>query len=92
MPIQSRIGGERTVLYRLKEAAAEIGVSERTMRSYIKRGMIPAQKIRGRLYVWDRHLLQFIRGAKSTRSITPVEPPQYDTIDFDGPPDPWEHE
>ena len=89
MPYISKIGGQRTVLYTQAEAAAQIGVSERTMRSYIKRGLIPAVKIRRRVYVWDQHLLQFIRGAKSTKNITPVPPPTYSTVEFDGPPDPF---
>lgn len=85
---KSRIGGETTILYTQAEAAREIGVSERTMRSYIKRGLIPAAKIRRRVYIWDRHLMQFIRGAKSTKNMTAVPPPEYDAADFDGPPDP----
>lgn len=90
MPKVSNVGGERTVLYTQAEAAAEIGVSVRTMRNYIKRGLIPAVYIRWRCYIWDRHLMQFIRGAKSSRNVQPVEPPEYDTFEFDGPPDSWE--
>lgn len=89
MPYKSTIGRETTILYTQQEAAREIGVSERTLRSYIARGLIPAVKIRRRVYVWDRHLMQFIRGAKSTRNLEAVPPPEYDTTTFDDlPPDP----
>lgn len=89
MPYKSRIGGETTILLTQREAAEQIGVTDRTMRNYIKRGLIPAVKIKCRVYIWDRHLLQFIRGAKSTRNVQAVEPPQYDDANFDAPPDEW---
>lgn len=92
MPTVSKIGGERTVLYTQKEAADLVGVSERTMRSYIKQGRIPAVTIRRRVFVWDRHLMQYIRGAKTTRIYGKVESPQFDTLGFDATPDIWENE
>lgn len=88
MPYLSKIGGERTVLYTQAEAAREIGVSERTLRNYLRAGRIPYVKIRRRVYIWDRNLVQYIRGARSTRIYETVEPPKFDVLDFDTPPDP----
>lgn len=88
MPYKVIIGREQTILYTLRECAAELGVSERTMRSYIQRGLIPAQKIRRKIYVWDRNLQAFVRGAKSTRNLQAVPAPEYDTAFEDMPPDP----
>lgn len=90
MPILSKIGGERTILLTQQEAAAQIGVCERTMRNYIRRGLIPAVRIRRRVYVWDKNLQSFLRGAKSTRNVSAVDPPRYEALDFDAPPDVWE--
>ena len=86
MPTLSKIGGERTVLYSQQEAADELGVSVRTIRSYIKRGLLPAVYIRRRCYIWDKNLLQFIRGARSTRNLKAVEPPRFDGLTFSKPP------
>ena len=90
MPYLSKIGGERTVLYTQAEAAREIGVSERTLRNYLRAGRIPYVKIRRRVLIWDRHLVQYIRGARSTRTYEEVAAPDYDTTTFDDfPPDPF---
>ena len=90
MPKITHIGGDRTTLYNLQEAAEALGVSERTMRSYIRRGLIPAVKVRRRVFIWDKNLQQFLRGAKSTQRVEPVKPPQFESLDFDAPPDEWE--
>lgn len=90
MPTLSKIGGERTVLYTQQEAAALLGVTDRTLRNYILQGRIPAVTIRRRVYIWDQHLKQFIRGAKTTRRYEKIAAPEYDDLDFDAPPDAWE--
>ena len=90
MPYISKIAGERTVLYTQQEAADLLGVTDRTIRTYLKEGRIPSVKIKKRTYIWDRHLLQYIRGAKTTKKYQTVDQPQYDTLDFDAPPDIWE--
>ena len=90
MSYKSRIGGETTILLTQREAAEQIGVTERTIRNYIKRGMIPAVKTKRNVYVWDCHLLQFIRGAKSTRNVQAVALPPYEAANFNTPPDAWE--
>lgn len=90
MPTLSNIGGERTVLYNLQEAAALLGVTDRTLRTYLKEGRIPSVKIKNKLFIWDKHLLQYIRGARTTKKFKSVAQPQYDTLDFDDLPDIWE--
>lgn len=82
------IGGEKIKLLTVQETAALLGVSERTVRQYLKDGLIPSCKIRRRLYVYDKHLSAFFKGAKSTRRKAPVEAPKYEIDDF--PPDIWE--
>lgn len=89
MPYKSTIGRETTILYTQKEAADLIGVCPRTLRNYLRAGRIPYVKIRGHVYIWDQHLKQYIRGARSTRTYEKIEPPQYDALTFDGPPDPF---
>lgn len=88
MPIKKNIAGEITVLYTLDEAAAVLGVSERTLRTYIYEGRIPACKLRRRWYIWDKNLNAYLRGAKSTKTYKPVQAPQYDAAEYA--PDPWE--
>ena len=83
MPKTVKIAGERTVLFTQKEAAEFLGVSERTMRNYIKAGRIPACTVRRRVYIWDRHLLQYLRGARTTRTYKPVPLPQFDSLEYD---------
>lgn len=87
MPYISRIGGETTKLYTQQEAAELIGVSERTLRTYLKDGRIPFVKIRRRVYIWDKNLLQYIRGARTTRTYKNVTPPDFDALTFDNPPE-----
>lgn len=86
MPTTIKIAGERTVLFTQKEAADFLGVTERTMRNYVKSGRIPACTVRRRVYIWDKHLQQFLRGARTTRTYKPVPPPQYDSIEYDNSP------
>lgn len=87
--IISNIGGQRTVLYTQQEAADLIGVSVRTLRTYLREGRIPYVKIKRRILIWDRHLMQYIRGARTTRTYKDVDAPEYDTTTFDDfPPDP----
>ena len=83
MPTTIKIAGERTVLFTQKEAADFLGVSERTMRAYIKAGRIPSCTVRRRVYIWDRHLQQFLRGAKTTRTYKPVTPPRFDDLEYE---------
>ena len=90
---KSTIGKETTILYTQQEAADAIGVSVRTLRSYLRAGRIPYVTIRRRVYIWDRHLMQYLRGARTTRRYEEVTAPEYDTTAFDDfPPDPWEQE
>ena len=90
MPYKSTIGRETTILYTQKEAADLIGVCPRTLRNYLRAGRIPYVKIRGRVYIWDQHLKQYIRGARSTRTYKEVDAPEYSTTTFDDfPPDPF---
>lgn len=83
MPTTIKIAGERTVLFTQKEAADFLGVTERTMRNYVKSGRIPACTVRRRVYIWDKHLQQFLRGARTTRTYKPVPPPQFDSLEYD---------
>lgn len=86
MPTTIKIAGERTVLFTQKEAADFLGVTERTMRNYVKSGRIPACTVRRRVYIWDKHLQQFLRGARTTRTYKHVPPPQYDSLEYDNSP------
>lgn len=87
--IKTTVGGQTTILYTQKEAADAIGVCERTLRNYLRSGRIPYSKIRNRVLIWDRHLMQYIRGARTTRIYSDVDAPEYDTTTFDDfPPDP----
>ncbi len=90
MPLIKRVAGERITLLTLQEVTEILGVSERTARQYIVDGLIPACKLKRRLYVTDKNLSAFLRGAKSTRRKTAVTAPQYETIVF--PSDVWEQE
>lgn len=89
MPRITQIGGEKTILYTQQEAADFLGIGVRTIRKYIRRGLIPAVTVRRRVYIWDKNLQQFLRGAKNTHNVTAVNPPQYEALDFDAPPDEW---
>lgn len=82
------VAGERINLLDLQEVSSILGTCERTTRQYIVDGFIPACKIRRRLFVTDKNLSKFIRGASSTRRKTKVAPPKYD----DGEADPWEQD
>ncbi len=88
MPIQKHIAGERITLYDLEEASALLGVTSRTLRSYVYQGIIPCCRLRRKLYFTDKNLSAFLRGARSTRRKTPVDAPKYEVDDF--PPDVWE--
>lgn len=88
MPIIKRVAGEKITLLTLQEVTEILGVSERTTRQYIVDGLIPACKISRHLYVTDKNLSAFLRGAKSTRRKSAVSAPKYEIDDF--PPDPWE--
>ena len=87
MPIKVVIDGATTTLFNLQEAASFLGVSERTMRTYVKAGRIPAVKHRRRLYIWSRNLQEYLRGARTLRTYRKVEPPEYSDLDFSAPPD-----
>lgn len=86
MPTIYQTDREQLVLYRLEEAAAYLGVSTRTIRQYIHDERLPAQKIGGKWYIWERNLSAFVRGAHSRKDRHKVEPPAF-TEDF--PPDPF---
>lgn len=88
MPIKSYVGGQTTILYTQQEAADAIGVSIRTLRSYLKQGRLPYVRIKRRVLIWDKHLMQYIRGARTTRIYSDVDKPGYECESFDGPPDP----
>lgn len=88
MPITKRIGPDTITLYDLQEAADLLGVTSRTLRSYVYQGIIPCCRLRRKLYFTDRNLSAFLRGARSTRRKTPVDAPKYEVDDF--PPDVWE--
>lgn len=90
MPKSITIAGEKTTLLTQEEAADILGISVRTIRNYTKRGLLPAVKVRRRVFIWDKNLQQFLRGAKSTHNVQAVVPPQFEAADFDGPPDAWE--
>ena len=83
------IDGEKTELLSLTEAAKFLGISERTMRTYIREGRIPSCKVKRRIYIWSRNLQQYLRGARTTRTYKDVAPPKFDALTFDAPPDPF---
>lgn len=89
MPIKSFVGGQTTILFTQQEAADLIGVSIRTLRNYLRAGRIPYVKIKRRVLIWDKHLMEYIRGARTTRIYGDVDAPEYSTTTFeDFPPDP----
>ena len=88
MPLIKHVAGERIVLYDLEEASAMLGICQRTLREYSYREIIPACRLRRKLYFTDKNLSAFLRGAKSTRRKSTVPAPRFETDDF--PPDPME--
>ena len=86
MPVISKVGGERTLLLTTEDAARELGVSPRTIRNYCTTGRIPYCTIGRTIYIWDKHLMAFIRGARTTRTYKKISPPKFEAEDF--PPDP----
>ena len=53
---------EPITLYTLKDLAAQLNVTERTMHSYIKDGKLKAQMIGGRWQISERNLQAFLNG------------------------------
>lgn len=87
--IKTTVGGQTTILYTQQEAADAIGVSLRTLRNYIRSNRLPFVRIKRRVYIWDKHLMEYIRGARSIRLYETVSAPEYSTTTFeDFPPDP----
>lgn len=86
--ITKRVGAETIRLYDLTEASEILGTSERTTRQYLYDGLIPSVRLKRRLYITDRNLSAFLRGASSTKRKKRVEPPKYEVDDY--PADPWE--
>ena len=82
------IGGEKIKLLTVQETADLLGVSERTARQYLKDNLIPSCRIKRRLFVTEKNLSAFFKGAKSTRRKKPVKAPRYEADDF--PADAWE--
>ena len=60
-----------------------MNLTERTIRNYIAQGRIPAVKIKRQTYIWDKNLLQFLRGAKTTRKYEKVVSPEYESLEYD---------
>jgi excisionase family DNA binding protein len=53
-------------LYNVEEAAALLGVTSQTVRKYIKRGRLQAQKIGRALYITEPNLRAFLNGTAKT--------------------------
>ena len=83
-----KIAGERINLLTLQETARALNVSERTARQYLRDGLIPSCKVKRRLFVTDRNLALFLKGARSTRRKPTIPAPKYEIDDF--PADAWE--
>jgi len=49
-------------MYTLKDLAAQLNVTERTMHSYIKDGKLKGQKIGGRWQISESNLHKFLNG------------------------------
>ena len=99
MPMIKHFQGGKLTLYTREEVAKELGISPRTVWQYIKDERLPAVKIKGKWYVWERNLIAFLTGAKSTHSRNKVAPPKFATIPLvenrkrepeeEAPPDPF---
>ena len=48
-------------LFTVTEAADTLGITPQTVRAYIKRGRIKAQRIGRPIYITDKNLQEFIR-------------------------------
>lgn len=68
------------ILYDLSEVSRNLLVSERTARQYIHDERLPAVKISGKWYVWERNLAAYLAGAKPRKRA--VKPPQFQRQDF----------
>lgn len=69
--------GGRIKLYSRQEVAHMLGISERTVWQYIKDERLPAVMIDHKLYVWDKNLVAFLAGAKSTHYKHQVDAPTF---------------
>ena len=74
----------RLTLYDREEVAEELGITPRTVWQYIHDERIPAVKIKGKWYIWEKNLIAFLAGAKSTHSKHKVKPPEFSTPPFVG--------
>ena len=70
----------KITLYTSEEVAQELQISPRTVWQYIHDERLPAVKIKGKWYIWERNLVAFLSGAKSTRQKHKVEPPPFATL------------
>jgi len=63
-----------TPTYKLEELAAEAGVSPRTVRYYVQRGLLPAPELRGKDTVYGReHLLRLQAIKRLQQSHLPLD-------------------
>lgn len=56
------VGDQAIILMDKREAAELLGVSSRTVWSYIRRGALPAQMVGGRWWITEENLISFLRG------------------------------
>ena len=82
MPKTVEFYGGRMILYSRHEIAKMLGISERTVWQYIKDERLPAVMIDHRLYVWDKNLVAFLAGAKSTHHKHKVNPQEFHNQNF----------
>ena len=63
-----------TPTYKLEELAAEAGVSPRTVRYYVQRGLLPAPEFRGKDTVYGReHLLRLLAVKQLQQAHMPLD-------------------
>ncbi len=86
MPTIAVVGRDRLTLYTEAETARMIGVSERTVRSYLRSGRIPYVRIRRKVYIEHNNLLEYLRGARTSRIYQQIAAIEFQT-DFTAPPD-----
>ena len=95
MPMIHTFPSGKLTLYTREEVAEQLHISPRTVWQYIHDERLPAVKIKGKWYVWERNLIAFLTGAKSTKQKHKVAPPKFATPPFvesrrdDDPPDPF---
>jgi len=58
---------DHAITYSVKDTAAYLNVSELTVRNYIKRGLIEAEKIGHKIFINRENLLKALKGVKSLK-------------------------